>query len=43
MKTFEIAAGQPLNFRWYADATSYAGIIDAYRYGWEVQDVNDDE
>ena len=41
IKTYEIAAGQPLNFSWTADASDYAGIIDAYRFGWEVQDVND--
>jgi hypothetical protein len=41
IKAYEIAAGQPLNFSWKADASDYAGIIDAYRFGWEIQDVND--
>lgn len=40
---FEIVAGQPLEFTWIGNADSYAGIIDAYRYGWEIQDVNDEE
>ncbi|HKI83421.1 MAG TPA: hypothetical protein VKA63_03710 [Candidatus Krumholzibacteria bacterium] len=43
LKTYEIAAGQPLNFSWTADASDYAGIIDAYRFGWEIQDVNDQD
>jgi len=43
IKGFEIVAGQPLEFRWEASGEAYAGIIEAYRYGWEIQDVNDDE
>ena len=39
----DIAQNQPLEFRWYANADEYGGLIDAYRYGWDVQDVNNDE
>lgn len=37
----EIVEGQELRFEWSADATPYAGIIEAYRYGWDVSDPND--
>jgi len=43
IKGFEIVAGQPLEFSWEATGEAYAGIIEAYRYGWQIQDVNDDE
>jgi hypothetical protein len=38
----EAAAGQRLRFRWSADASRYGGAIEAYRYGWDVIDPNDD-
>jgi hypothetical protein len=40
-KVFNIVSGQPLTFRWEADASDYAGIIEAYRYGWNVADPLD--
>lgn len=40
-KSFEIVQGQPINFSWSADASSYAGLIEAYRYGWDLVDPND--
>ena len=39
----DIAQNQPLEFRWFANADEYGGLIDAYRYGWDVQDVNNDD
>ncbi len=36
-----IPPGTALNFTWQADASSYGGEITAYRYGWDVEDVND--
>jgi len=36
-----IAPGQPLNFSWSADASSYGGTIVSYRYGWDVIDPDD--
>lgn len=40
IKPFDITPGQPLNFSWIATAEEYAGIIEAYRYGWDVADPN---
>jgi hypothetical protein len=37
----EVAAGELLEFSWVADATSYGGTIDGYRYGWDVGDPDD--
>ena len=39
----DIAAGQPLNFQWSADASRYGGEIVAFRYGWNIRDPNDDQ
>ena len=36
-----IPPGTTLNFTWQADASSYGGEITSYRYGWDVDDVND--
>jgi hypothetical protein len=36
-----IAPGTTLNFTWHADASAYGGAIIYYRYGWDVEDVND--
>jgi hypothetical protein len=30
----------PLNFRWWADASTYGGQIVGYRYGWDVADIS---
>jgi hypothetical protein len=40
-RNIDIAAGQELNFAWGADASGYAGIIESFRYGWDLSDVND--
>ncbi len=37
----EIAAGQPINFSWKADASAYEGKIVSYRHGWDLADVED--
>jgi hypothetical protein len=37
------AAGQPIRFRWRADATSYGGHIVTYRYGWNILDPDSDD
>ena len=39
----DIAAGQPINFRWSADASKYGGEIVAYRYGWDIRDPDNDQ
>jgi hypothetical protein len=38
---YDLPGGVPLNFRWEADAEEYGGEIVCYRYGWDVQDIND--
>lgn len=37
----DIAQNQPLQFEWSASADSYGGIITGYRYGWDVEDLDD--
>ena len=41
LSAYEIAAGQPLNFAWIADASAYAGTIVSYRHGWDLADPED--
>ncbi|MBN2071469.1 MAG: hypothetical protein JW814_08435 [Candidatus Krumholzibacteriota bacterium] len=36
----DLPPGVPLNFTWIADASDYGGEITGYRYGWDVQDLN---
>ncbi len=38
----EVAAGQPVVFRWHADAASYGGRVVGYRFGWNLADPDDD-
>ncbi len=40
---YDIAQGQPLNFRWSANASWYGGVLEAFRYGWDVTDPDNDE
>lgn len=42
-RAIDIAQNQPLEFSWSAEAESYGGIITGYRYGWDVEDLTDDE
>lgn len=37
----EIAGGQPLNFSWSADASSYNGRVVSYRHGWDLVAIDD--
>jgi len=39
----DVAGGQPLNFRWSADADTYGGEIIAYRYGWDIKNTDNDQ
>ena len=43
LQRFDIVAGQPLEFAWSADASSYGGVVEEFRYGFEVVDPNDEE
>ena len=37
----ELPPGIPLNLSWVADVSIYGGEIVGYRYGWDIQDLND--
>jgi hypothetical protein len=39
----DLPPGVPLNFTWEADASDYGGEIVCYRYGWDVQDLTNDD
>lgn len=39
---YDIAQNQPLEFTWHANADEYGGLIDAFRYGWDIDDVEND-
>jgi len=36
-----LPGGFPLNFSWKGDAGNYGGVVSSYRYGWDVEDLND--
>lgn len=36
-----LPGGTPVSFCWTGDASNYCGVVVAYRYGWDVQDVAD--
>ena len=38
---FDIAGGQSIHFKWSADVEHYGGIVDGYRYGWDLRDLGD--
>lgn len=38
-----VAAGQPIAFRWRGDASGYGGEVVAYRYGWNIRNPQNDE
>jgi hypothetical protein len=38
----DIARNQPLEYSWYADAVYYGGRVDSYRYGWDVEDPDNE-
>ncbi len=37
----DLPPGVPLNFRWTATAEDYGGEIKSYRYGWDIQQLDD--
>jgi len=41
LKFYDISRGQALVFSWTADAASYLGLIESYRYGWDLLDPDD--
>jgi hypothetical protein len=32
-----VPSGFPLRFSWEADASSYGGVVRSYRYGWDIE------
>lgn len=38
LRQYSLPPGTELRFSWIATAETYAGIIEAYRYGWDVSD-----
>ena len=42
-RVLAIAAGQPVRFHWRGDASAYGGSIVAYRYGWNLSNLDDDQ
>jgi hypothetical protein len=40
-RNFDIIGGLPLHFTWEADASEYAGLIDAYRWGIDIANRDD--
>ncbi len=41
LEGFEIVSEQEIQFSWSADAESYGGVIEAFRYGFNVVDPDD--
>lgn len=39
-KIIDAMAGIPMNFNWYGDASQYNGSIATYRYGWDINDLD---
>lgn len=38
-----VIAGREIVLSWLGDASAYGGTIDAYRFGWDILDLNDPE
>jgi hypothetical protein len=39
----DMPANVPLIFTWSASAASYGGVVPGYRYGWDINDLNNDD
>jgi hypothetical protein len=39
----DMPANVPLIFEWSASAESYGGVVPGYRYGWDINDLNNDD
>ena len=37
----DIPPGFEMNWTWSGDASSYGGVVQSYRYGWDIEDLND--
>ena len=38
---YAVPAGFPMSFSWSGDASMYGGVVQSFRYGWDVADIND--
>ena len=38
----DLPGGTPITFCWTADASTYCGVVEVYRYGWDIIDLDDD-
>jgi len=38
----DLPGNVPMSFRFGVDASSYGGVASGYRYGWDIQDFNDE-
>jgi hypothetical protein len=41
--SLDVAAGQAINWRWRADASTYGGEITDFRYGWDIRNPSNDQ
>jgi hypothetical protein len=39
----DMPANVPIVFEWSANASSYGGVVPGYRYGWDINDLNNPE
>ncbi len=37
----DVPPGFEMNWTWTGDASSYGGVVQSFRYGWDVEDLND--
>lgn len=43
IRRYDIVAGQPIDLRWSGDASSYGGVVEEYRYGFNVIDPSNED
>ena len=36
-----VPPGFEMNFSWTGDASAYGGVVSSFRYGWDIEDLND--
>jgi hypothetical protein len=39
----DLPANVSMDFEFQSNAQSYGGVVSGYRYGWDIEDLNDDE
>ncbi len=43
LQIIDLPAKVPMTFDFCANAKSYGGVVSGFRYGWDIQDLNDPE